>query len=157
MAFMGNNCNAMFGRLSRYGHGNNVVAKLKIVLNTSLIGVGCPAYVLNNCIHHGAKRMSINIENTINKIYQSHSKTRGFSSFPGITRLIQMFLPIISFLLQEHPPTIIKQFFEIEMSELYLWHFHSHVCLSHTYLNSGKSKQLYCRSADKFGVDSRNT
>ena len=106
--------------------------------------------------------MSIDIENTINKIYQyfsiyavrteqlkgycefavvqyrklqSHSKTRWLSLFPGITRLIEMFLPVKSFFLsQEHPPTIIKQFFENEMSEIYLWHLHSLMSVFHTHI-----------------------
>lgn len=108
--------------------------------------------------------MSIDIENTINKIHQyfsiyavrtkqlkgycgfaddqyrkllSHSKTRWLSLFPGITRLIEMFLPVKSFFLsQEHSPTIIKQFFENEMSEMYLWHLHSLMSVFHTHIQT---------------------
>ena len=103
-----------FTGLWRNEQGNNVFAKLKKMLNPSLIGVGCSALGLNNCIHHGAERMNIDIENNINKIYQyfsiytvrieqlkeycefanceykkllSHSKTRWLSLFPGISRL----------------------------------------------------------------------
>ena len=72
-AFTGDNCNTMFGGLRRNEQGNNVCAKLKKMLNPSLIGVGCSAQVLNNCIHHGAERMIIEIENNINKIYQYFS------------------------------------------------------------------------------------
>ena len=68
VAFTGDNCNTMFGGLRRNEQGNNVFAKLKKMLNPSLIGVGCSAHVLNNCIHHGAERMNIDIENNINKI-----------------------------------------------------------------------------------------
>ena len=120
------------------------------MLNPSLIGVGCSAHVLNIGIHHGAERMNIDNENNINKIYQnfsiytvrtkqlkeycefanceykrflSHSKTRWLFLFPGILRLLKMFSPLKSyFLSQEHPPIVIKRFFENEMSELYLWH-----------------------------------
>ena len=90
------------------------------MLNPSLIGVGCSAHVLNNCIHYGAERMNIDIENNINKIYQYfsvttvrteqlkefyefanceykrllfHSKTRWLPLFPGISRLLEMFSP----------------------------------------------------------------
>ena len=63
----------MFGRLRRNKKGNNVFAKLKNMLNPSLIGVGCSAHVLNNCIYHEAERMTIDIENNINKIYQYFS------------------------------------------------------------------------------------
>ena len=69
--FTGDNCNTMFGGLRRNEQENNAFAKLKKMLNPSLIGVGCSAHVLNNCIiHHGAERMNIDIENNINKIYQ---------------------------------------------------------------------------------------
>ena len=37
------------------------------MLNLSLIKVGCSAHVLNNSIHHRAKRMNIDIENNINQ------------------------------------------------------------------------------------------
>ena len=73
VAFIGDNCNTMFIGLRRNEQGNNVFAKLKKMLNPSLIGVGCLAYVLNNCIHHGAERMNIEIENNNNKIYQYFS------------------------------------------------------------------------------------
>ena len=73
VAFTGDNCNIMFGELWRNERGNNVFAKLKKMLNPSLIGVGCSAHVLNNCIHLGAERMTIDIENNINKIYQYFS------------------------------------------------------------------------------------
>ena len=51
----------MIAGLRRNEQGNNVFAKLKKMLNLSLIGVGCSAYALNNCIHHGAERMNIDI------------------------------------------------------------------------------------------------
>ena len=65
VAFTGDNCNTKFGGLGRNEQGNNVFAKLKNMLNPSLIGVGCSAHVLNNCIHRGAERMNIDIENHI--------------------------------------------------------------------------------------------
>ena len=56
----------------------------------------------------------------------SHSKTRWLSSFPGISRLLEMFSPLKSyFLSQEHLTIGIKRFFENEISELYLWRMHS--------------------------------
>ena len=43
-----------------------------------------------------------------------------------------MFSPLKSyFLSQEHPPIVIKRFFENEMSELYLWHMHSLTSMFH--------------------------
>ena len=159
VAFTGDNCNTMFGGLRRNEQGNNVFAKLKKILNPSLIGIGCSAHVLNNCIHHGSERMNIDIKNNIKKIYQyfsiytvrteqlkeycefanceymrllSRSKTRWLSLFPGISRLLEMFSPLKSyFLSQEHPPILIKRLFENEMSQLYLWHMHSLMSMFH--------------------------
>ena len=103
--------------------------------------------------------MNIGIENNIYKIYQyfsiyavrieqlkeyceftnceskrllSHSKTGWLSLFTGISRLLEMFSSLKSyFLSQEHPPIVIKRFFENEMSELYLWHMHSLMSVFH--------------------------
>ena len=36
----------------------------KNVKHPSLIGIDCPAHILNNCIHHGAETMSMDIEST---------------------------------------------------------------------------------------------
>ena len=93
--------------------GSNVYSKLKDD-NPELIGIGCPAHITNNCIHHGANQLSLDVEGIIFKIYQhfsiytvrtedlkgycdfvnieyhkllSHSKTRWLSLFPGIYRL----------------------------------------------------------------------
>ena len=126
-----------------------------------MIEVGCPAHILNYFIHHGAVGIGIDIENTI-KIYQyffiyvvrteplkgccefadvdfrllSESTTRWLSLFPGITRLIKMLLPVkFFFLSQEYPPTIIKQSFGNEMSEIYLWHMHS-LAFFHTHIQT---------------------
>ena len=113
IAFTGDNCNTMFGGLRHNEEGNNVYAKFKKLLQKScLIRVGCPAHILNNCVHHGAETMDVDIDNIIFKIYQyfhiytvrteqlkeycdfvdieyrkllSHSKTRWLSLFPGIT------------------------------------------------------------------------
>ena len=63
----------MFGGLRRNKQRNNVFAKLKKMLYPSLIGVGCSAHVLNNCVQHGAERMNIDIKNNINKMYQYFS------------------------------------------------------------------------------------
>ena len=58
VAFTESNYNTMFGGLRHNELGNTVFAKLKKMLNPSLIGVGCSAHVLSNCIRHGAERMN---------------------------------------------------------------------------------------------------
>ena len=58
-----------------------------------------------------------------------------------------MFLPIKSFLLlEEHPSTIIKQFFKNEMNEIYLWHLHSPMSVFHTDI---QAVERACNSIDK--------
>ena len=65
------NCNTNFGGLA-FRKGNNVFFRLQIDLPNS-IGVGCPAHVLNNCLHHGTNQTSIDVENIIYKTYQYFS------------------------------------------------------------------------------------
>jgi hypothetical protein len=163
VAFTGDNCNTNFGGTRRDEGGNNVFAHLKRLLqNKTLIGVGCPAHILNNCVHHGADRLNVDIENIIFKIYQyfhiytvrteslkeycdfvdveyrrmlSHSKTRWLSLFPGIERMLQMFPALKAFFLsQEKPPVMIKVFFENPFSEVYLWHMHSLMSIFHCHI-----------------------
>ncbi|CAM2116517.1 unnamed protein product [Caretta caretta] len=151
ITFTGDNCSTMFGGLRPDEDGKKVFANLKKLLQKrTLIGVGCPAHILNNFVHHAAERMNTDIENIIFKIYQyfhiytvqteqlkeycafvdaeyrkllSHSKTRWLSLFPGITRLIHMFPALKSFFLsQDKPPTVLKTFFEwITLSETPNW------------------------------------
>ena len=162
----------MFGVLKHNEEGKNVFTNLKKMLEKKLlIGVGCPAHILNNCVHHGPERMDIDIRNIINKIYQhfhiytvrteqrkeycefaeveyrkhlSHSKSRWLSLFPGITRLIERFPALKSFFLsQEQPPTVIRTFFENEMSEIYLWHMHSLMAVFHTHIETIEKKSNF--------------
>ena len=130
VAFTEDNHNTMFGGIRRNEQGNNVFANLKKMLNPSL-----------NCIHHGAERMNIDIENNIIKIYQyfsiytvrteqlkeyyefancEYKRLAGSLCFLEFQRLLEMFSPLKSyFLSQEHPPIVIKRLIENEMNELY--------------------------------------
>lgn len=49
IAFTADNCNTNFGGVQRKGQ-NNVFFRLKNVLQKEVIGVGCPAHILHNCI-----------------------------------------------------------------------------------------------------------
>ncbi|BFZ10928.1 hypothetical protein BsWGS_13967 [Bradybaena similaris] len=53
IAFAGDNANVNFGGVNRR-EGKNVFSHLMEALNKPLVGVGCPAHVLHNCIQHGA-------------------------------------------------------------------------------------------------------
>jgi len=50
-----------------------VFANLKNIMKPSLIGVGCPAHVLNNCIQHGTDTLEIEIEPIVLKVYNYFS------------------------------------------------------------------------------------
>lgn len=156
IAFTGDNCNTMFGGIRRNEEGK------KSLHHTALVGVGCPARILNNFAHHGADTLDADIEHIIFKIYQhfhiytvrteslkeycefaavefgtllSHSKTRWLSLFPGIEGLLQMHPALKAFFLsQEKPPMQIRTFFEDEFSEIYLWQMHSLVCVFQSHI-----------------------
>ena len=68
VSFTGNNCNTNFGGLTQ-PTGNNVFSRFKNDLPT-LVGVGCPAHILNKCLHHGTNQMTIGVESIICKTYQ---------------------------------------------------------------------------------------
>jgi hypothetical protein len=123
----------MFGGLQWDAEGKNVFAKLINLLdNKALIGVGCPAHVLNSCVHHAAETLDVDIECIIFKIYQyfhiytvrteqlkeycdfveiqykkllSHSTTRWLSLCPSISRIINMFSASKSFFLSQAKPS----------------------------------------------------
>ena len=66
MAYAGDNCNTNFGDVRRKADGNNVFAKLQMMKSNAnlapLVGIGYPAYVLNNAAHHGADTLDLDIE-----------------------------------------------------------------------------------------------
>ena len=66
VSFTGDNCNTNFGGLSR--KKGNVFSRLKDDLS-KLIGIGCAAHILNNCLHHGTNQMSIDVKSIIYKGY----------------------------------------------------------------------------------------
>ena len=166
IAFAADNCNTNFGGIRRKAGGNNVFANLQKMKNrlnsVALIGIGCPAHVLNNAVHHGADTLDLDIESIILKIYNYfsiytvrteqlkeycdfvaveyrqllyHSKTRWLSLFPGIQRLLQMFPALKSyFLSQEKPPAVIRNFFCNDLSEIYLWHMQSLMSVFHSHI-----------------------
>ena len=63
ISFTGDNCNSNFGGIRRR-RGNNVFTHLKSEV-PGLVGVGCPAHILNNWLHHGVNQMSLDLESII--------------------------------------------------------------------------------------------
>ncbi|CAB3258499.1 unnamed protein product [Arctia plantaginis] len=72
IAFSGDNCIKNFGDRERAGT-NNMFFKLKQKLGKVIIGIGCPAHVLNNAVHHGCDILPIEVELIIVKIYNHFS------------------------------------------------------------------------------------
>ena len=56
LVFAGDNANVNFGGINRK-ENRNVFSHLKEALSKPLVGVGCPAHVLHNCIQHGVDLM----------------------------------------------------------------------------------------------------
>lgn len=148
VAFSGDNTNTNFGGLNRRGK-ENIFHLLKQQVNADLVGIGCPAHILHNAIHHGLDQIDdLDIDTIVLKIfnyfsiytvrtaelkqfcdfveveYQGllyHSKTRWLSLLPAVQRIINLFDALKSyFTSQEQPPKIILRFFEEELSECYL-------------------------------------
>ena len=71
ISFTGDNCNTNFGGIHQKRR-NNVFTHLKSEVPT-LVGVGCPAHILNNCLHHGVNQMSLDLESIIYRTYQHFS------------------------------------------------------------------------------------
>ena len=73
IAFAGDNTNTNFGGLNRKS-GENIFIRLKTNLNSNLVGIGCPAHVLHNGIHHGIDQFSsFEIESIVVKIFNYSS------------------------------------------------------------------------------------
>jgi len=143
------------------------------IIKPSLIGVGCPAHVLNNCIQHGTDTLKIDIESTVLKVYNYfsiytvrveslkqfcefnieyeqllyHSKTSWLSLFPALERLITMFPALKSFFLsQDKSPTVLNKIFSDPFSEIYLFHLHSLMCFIPIFSLLKKKKILCLKS-----------
>ena len=168
ISFTGDNCNTNFGGIHRK-RGNNVFTHLKSEVS-ALVGVDCPAHILNNCLHHGVNQMSLNLESIIYKTYQhfsiytvrteqlkdycvfveieykkllSHSVTRWLSLYPSLSRMIHMYPAIQSYFLSiDKPPVLLKHFFENSLSKLYLKHLQSFVDVFHKHVQNIEQSKI---------------
>lgn len=173
VAFCGDNCNTNFGGRQRLGT-NNVFYKLKTTLNGDMEGIGCPAHLLHNTMRTAADTLSVDVEVIVMKIFShfstytvrnerlkdfcefvgvkyqtivSHSKTRWLSLSNAIERILKLFPALKSyFLLLEHPPKILFDFFSSPLSECYL-------NVVHSVLHALKMKILEIEGGDKSTVD----
>ncbi|XP_030747812.1 uncharacterized protein LOC115876244 [Sitophilus oryzae] len=148
IAFSGDNANVNFGGLARRGQ-KNVLSNMKQDLNSDIVGIGCPAHILHNCIQHGADSLQCDVDYIIFKIFNYfsiytvrtealkefcnfveisyqpllyHSKTRWLSMFPAIERILKLYPALKSYFeSQQDCPAMLRKFFESEFSEMYLW------------------------------------
>lgn len=169
VAFSGDNTNANFGGISRKS-GENVFTYLKSGLeNDLLVGVGCPAHILHNTIHHGCDLLSYDIDSIVMKIHNyfsiytvrteelkefcdsveihhqqliKHCKTRWLSLFPSIERILKLYPALKAyFLSQEKAPKILTNFFQDDLSEAYFWFLHSLMSVFHLKIE-GAQKEM---------------
>lgn len=159
VAFSGDNTNTNFGGINRRGK-ENIFHLLKQKFNPNLVGVGCPAHVLHNALHHGLDQLgAFDMDSLVLKVFNFfsiytvrtaelkefcdfvdieyrnllyHSKTRWLSLMPAVHRILQMFPALRSyFRSQDQPPKILDKFFNDELSECYLLFTHSMMALFH--------------------------
>lgn len=159
LALCADNTNCNFGGAARRGV-NNVFHKMKNSLKTDLIGANCAAHIAHNCIKTAAECLPFDIEVIVDKIFRhfhiytvrieelkemcdfveseyqqllGYSNTRWLALLPAIERLIRMFQPVKSyFLSQEKCPVVIKNFFEQESAESWLYFLHSQAEIFHS-------------------------
>lgn len=148
VGFCGDNCNTNFGGVKRKGV-NNVYVRLKKELARNIVGIGCGAHIVHNCLQTAVDVLPIEVEALVVKIYKyfyiytvrvtelkefcdfvhieyknvlQHGTTRFLSLLPAIERLLLMYEGLKSyFLSQEQCPKMIKEFFESDSGEMYLW------------------------------------
>lgn len=151
------NTNTNFGGPNRQGK-NNLFKKLTNSCSTSIVGVGCVAHILNNCIQNSTDILPFDIEVIVVKIYKyfyiytvrvstlktfcdsveveykkmlSFSKTRFLSLMPAVERILQMFEPLKVYFESTECPTILKEFFENPVGEVWFWFIHNNSSLFH--------------------------
>ena len=156
VAYCGDNCNTNFGGVKRKGK-NNVFSYLKKELGRNIVGVGCGAHIVHNCIQTAVDVLSIEVEALVVKIYKyfyiytvrvtqlkefcefveidykkvlQHGNTRFLSLLPAIERILQIYEGLKSyFCSQEHCPLVIKRFFDSKCAEIYLRFVHGQLGL----------------------------
>ncbi|CAB4054986.1 unnamed protein product [Lepeophtheirus salmonis] len=130
------NCSTNFGEIQRPEEGRDVFANLK-KQNKSLIGVGCPAHILNTCVHHGADTLDVDIENIIFKMYQHFHiytvRTESLMEYCEFADIEQREKKELSFSLGKLA-MLLNKFFEDEFSEIYLSQMHSLMGIFQTHI-----------------------
>ena len=147
VALCADNTNTNFGGCRRLGK-NNVWRKLEAELERKIIGIGCGAHIIHNCLQCAVDCLPIDIEcfavkvckyfyiysvrveelksfcefaeNNYNKVLQ-HGNTRFLSLGPSIERILSMFDGLRAyFLSQEKCPVMLRNIFQNSCLKLWL-------------------------------------
>lgn len=88
-ALCADNTNTNFGGCKRQGK-NNVWRKLENILQRELVGIGCGAHILHNCLQTAVDCLPIDIESFAVKVYKYFhiytvrvEQLKGFCEFVG--------------------------------------------------------------------------
>lgn len=158
VAFGADNCNTNFGGLRRKGD-INVFKFLKNQINDNLIGIGCNVHILHNSAKQGIDLLPFDVESIVMKIFNHfacytvrtetlkdfcnfveieykellrHTPTRWLSLYPAVNRILQVFPALKSYFLSlDACPTMLKIFFEYDLSEALFYFVHSLMYLFH--------------------------
>ncbi|XP_072703694.1 uncharacterized protein [Ciconia boyciana] len=149
VAIVGESRNTMLGGLGCCTQGPAEVSSLQQLLEGVFIATDCPMHLLSNCIQNGADSLEVDLQSLVWKIYTyvsvyavcaellkdflefakreyqqllHHARMLWLLLLPAITRLLQVFPALKSFLSLSHPPFATRTFFEDDFSEIYLQH-----------------------------------
>lgn len=169
VALCADNTNVNFGGSQRRGE-NNVLYKMQQSSKKKLIGVNCAAHIFNNCISTAVDCLPIDIEVVLVKIYShfyiytirveilkqfcdeaevqykkllGYSKTRWLTLLPALDRVLQLFEPLKAYFLnRDKCPTILKTFFNGELSEEWLFFVHNQASMFHQYILKAEGQDI---------------
>ncbi|CAH1099089.1 unnamed protein product [Psylliodes chrysocephalus] len=128
VGYCGDNCNMNFG------------ADYAREIGREIIGIGCGAHIVHNCLQNAVDVLPIDLESLVVKIYKYvHIYTVRVTQLQEFCTLVNV---EYKKLLQhgKQCPLAIKKFFDDERGELYLWFVHGQLQLfNQTILNMEKS------------------
>lgn len=137
ICFCADNTNLNFGGRVRNGR-ENIFRKLIASLKKNIMGIGCIAHILNNCVNKACEMLPIDIEVLIVKVFKhfhiyttrvtefqefckiadvgfkqllSHTRTRFLSMLPALERILQLFEALKKYFLEADISGKSKEFF----------------------------------------------
>lgn len=176
------NTNTNFGGSSRKG-SKNVYSIVQKSLEKSIVGVGCSAHIVNNAIQTAVDCLPVCVESVVQKIYSyfhiytvreasliefcdfveieyskvlGFSRTRWLSLLPSIERVLKLYPALKSYFeSQSRCPTVIKQFFDDPLSEVWLNFVHTQAAIFHSVIKLLEGQHVVMLDACKVLEDLR--